>query len=151
MWIYFWFLLFSLTVSVFAQWIDYPDNGLATITHYTLPSGYVASCGCTPSSTDYPTAALSQMAYGSSTSYGIYSSLFPRVLCSVSVTGPGCGRCFNLTLLNPVVANPPFVPSEIKYIVVKITDLCPLSKNGWCSGTTTKANPYVRHHHEFLS
>lgn len=125
MWIYFWFLLFFLTtVSVLAQWIDYPDDGLATMTHYTLPSGYIASCGCTPSSTDYPTAALSQMAYGSSTSYG-----------------PSCGRCFNLTLLNPVVANPPFTPSEVKYIVVKITDLCPLSQNGWCSGTTTKVNP----------
>lgn len=72
---YFWFLLFSPPVSVLAQWIDYPDDGLATMTHYTLPSGYVASCGCTPSSTDYPTAALSQMAYGSSTSYGNYLSL----------------------------------------------------------------------------
>lgn len=76
MWISFWFLLFFLTVSVLAQWIHYPDDGLATMTHYTLPSGYVAACGCTPSSTDYPTAALSQMAYGSSKSYGIYSLLF---------------------------------------------------------------------------
>jgi hypothetical protein len=124
MWIYFSFLLISLTASVLAQWIDYPDDGLATMTHYSLPTGYIASCGCTPSSTDYPTAALSQMAYGSSMSYG-----------------PSCGRCFNLTLVNPVVANPPFAPSEVKYIVVKIIDLCPLSQDGWCSATTTKTNP----------
>ncbi|KDR75181.1 hypothetical protein GALMADRAFT_249136 [Galerina marginata CBS 339.88] len=115
--------LFCLLTLAPAQWIDYPDNGLATMTHYDLPSGYIASCGCTSSSTDYPTAALSQMAYGSSTSYG-----------------PGCGRCFNLTLLNPVIATPPFFPSVVKYIVVKITDLCPLSQTGWCSGTTSKPN-----------
>ncbi|PPQ89736.1 hypothetical protein CVT25_014137 [Psilocybe cyanescens] len=117
----FWF--FSQISLLSAQWIDYSDTGLATMTHYTLPSGYVASCGCTPSSTNYPTAALSQMAYGSSTNYG-----------------PGCGRCFNLTLLNPVIATPPFNPSVVKFIVVKVTDLCPLSQTGWCSGTTSKPN-----------
>ncbi len=53
-----------------AAWIDYAPDGLATLTHYTLPKDYIASCGCTPSSTHYPTAALSQMAYGSSNSYG---------------------------------------------------------------------------------
>ncbi|PPQ68422.1 hypothetical protein CVT24_004843 [Panaeolus cyanescens] len=106
-----------------AQWIDYPDTGLATLTHYTLPSGYVASCGCTGTSTNYPTAALSQMAYGSSTNYG-----------------PACGRCFNLTLLNPIVATPPFNPPNNPSVVVKITDLCPLSDTGWCSGTATKTN-----------
>jgi hypothetical protein len=52
------------------SWIDYPSSGLATLTHYTLPTDYIASCGCTPASTHYPTAALSQMAFGSSTAYG---------------------------------------------------------------------------------
>jgi len=28
----------------------------------------------------------------------------------------------------------------VKHIVVKVTDLCPLSKTGYCSGTTTKPN-----------
>ena len=64
-----------LAPAILAQWIDYPDDGHATLTHYTLPSGYVASCGCTGSSTNYPTAALSQMAYGSSTSYGARHSI----------------------------------------------------------------------------
>ncbi|KAJ2917786.1 hypothetical protein MD484_g2629, partial [Candolleomyces efflorescens] len=105
------------------SWIQYPPTGLATLTHYTLPQGYVASCGCTPGSTKYPTAALSQMAYGSSANYG-----------------PGCGRCFNLTLVNPVVSTPPFQPKETKHIVVKITDLCPLSQTGWCSGTPDRTN-----------
>ncbi|KAF8904447.1 RlpA-like double-psi beta-barrel-protein domain-containing protein-containing protein [Gymnopilus junonius] len=117
------FFLLCLLSSVLSQWIDYPNDGLATMTHYTLPSGYIAACGCTSASTDYPTVALSQMAYGSSTSYG-----------------PACGRCFNLTLLNPVIATPPFFPSVVKSIVVKVTDLCPLSQTGWCSGTTSKPN-----------
>jgi len=93
------------------------------MTHYTMPPGYIASCGCTGASTDYPTAALSQMAYGSSVDYG-----------------PACGRCFNLTLLDPVIATPPFHPSVVKSVVVKITDLCPLSTTGWCSGTKNKPN-----------
>ncbi|EAU91056.1 hypothetical protein CC1G_03224 [Coprinopsis cinerea okayama7 len=119
--------LASLFVCLFgntlAQWIDYPPDGLATLTHYTLPRGYVASCGCTPETTHYPTAALSQMAYGSSANYG-----------------PACGKCFKLTLLNPIVATPPFYPEETKSIVVKIVDLCPLSESGWCSGTTKRTN-----------
>ncbi|PPR05820.1 hypothetical protein CVT26_010100 [Gymnopilus dilepis] len=126
--------------SVLSQWIDYPDDGLATLTHYTLPSGYIASCGCTSASTNYPTAALSQMAYGSSTSYGTFQSVNIAVRLSYDTSGPACGRCFNLTLLNPVIATPPFHPSVTKSIVVKVTDLCPLSETGWCSGTTSKPN-----------
>ncbi|TFK73895.1 hypothetical protein BDN72DRAFT_834220 [Pluteus cervinus] len=116
-------LVICFPLSTFAQWIDYPPDGLATLTHYTIPQDFVASCGCTPASTHYPTAALSQMAYGSSTSYG-----------------PACGRCFNLTLMNPIVANPPFTPPVTKSIVIKIIDLCPLSQDGWCSGTKSKTN-----------
>ncbi|KAF8813826.1 hypothetical protein BYT27DRAFT_7084115 [Phlegmacium glaucopus] len=118
-----WWPILLLGTQAIAQWINYPDNGIATLTHYDLPSDFVAACGCTPSSTHYPTAALSQMAYGSSADYG-----------------PACGKCFNLTLLNPVIATPPFFPSVVKHIVIKITDLCPLSKAGYCSGTTTKRN-----------
>ncbi|KAK0212821.1 RlpA-like double-psi beta-barrel-protein domain-containing protein-containing protein [Desarmillaria ectypa] len=118
-------LLFSILLET-AAWINYAADGTATMTHYELPENYVASCGCTPSSTHYPTAALSQMAYGSSTAYG-----------------PGCGKCFNLTLLNSWTSTPPFYPSVTKHIVVKVTDLCPLSGNGWCSATESKPNPSV--------
>ncbi|KAH0588960.1 hypothetical protein H2248_004741 [Termitomyces sp. 'cryptogamus'] len=117
-------LLVSFTgLAAASAWIEYPSDGFATLTHYEIPLGFVASCGCVPDSTHYPTAALSQMAYGSSTAFG-----------------PACGKCFNLTLLNTVTADPTFYPNVTKSIVVKITDLCPLSVDGWCSGTTTKTN-----------
>ncbi|KAF8740781.1 hypothetical protein AX14_007159 [Amanita brunnescens Koide BX004] len=63
------------------------------------------------------------MAYGSSADYG-----------------PACGKCFQLTLLNPVIANPPFKPNVTKSIVVKITDLCPFSKAGLCGATAQTPN-----------
>ena len=66
------------------------------------------------------------MAYGSSQNYG-----------------PGCGRCFKLTLLNSYTASPPFFPDTHPSVVVKVTDLGPLSQNGWCSATENKTNPYV--------
>ncbi|TFK44366.1 RlpA-like double-psi beta-barrel-protein domain-containing protein-containing protein [Crucibulum laeve] len=115
-------ILSLLTFQAYA-WIDYPSDGLATMTHYGLPKDFVAACGCTPTSTHYPTAALSQMAYGSARAYG-----------------PACGKCFNLTLVNPVTATPPFFPPVTTFIVVKVTDLCPLSGNGWCSATEDKPN-----------
>ncbi|KAF9793165.1 RlpA-like double-psi beta-barrel-protein domain-containing protein-containing protein [Thelephora terrestris] len=105
-------------------WINYPPDGTATMTHYDLPKDYIAACGCTGKSTHYPTAALNQMAYGSSQNYG-----------------PGCGKCFKLTLLNSYTASPPFFPSTHPSIVIKVTDLCPLSENGWCSATENKTNP----------
>ncbi|KAJ3989906.1 RlpA-like double-psi beta-barrel-protein domain-containing protein-containing protein [Lentinula detonsa] len=106
-----------------SEWIEYSNNGFATLTHYSLPLNYIASCGCTAESTHYPTAALSQMAFGSSTAYG-----------------PACGRCFNLTLLNTFLSVPPFYPPVQKSIVVKVTDLCPLSTTGWCNATTNGPN-----------
>lgn len=105
------------------EWIDYPDDGTATLTHYTLPDGYIASCGCTGESTQYPTAAMSQYAYGSSTAYG-----------------PACGRCFEITLLNTYTGTPPFFPNVTKSVVVKVTDLCPAGGAGWCSATPDKPN-----------
>ena len=61
-----------LGVQAIAQWINYPDSGPASMTHYTLPLDFVAACGCTAKSTHYPTAALSQMAYGSSDNFGAH-------------------------------------------------------------------------------
>jgi hypothetical protein len=118
--------LYFHAYSVYA-WIEYADTGTATMTHYEIGKDTVAACGCVGGSSDsYPTAAMSQMAYGSSRAYG-----------------PACGRCFNLTLLNTWTPNPPFYPDQSKYVVVKITDLCPLSESGWCSGTEEKTNPFV--------
>ncbi|KAJ7076333.1 RlpA-like double-psi beta-barrel-protein domain-containing protein-containing protein [Mycena belliarum] len=117
-------LCFAFQVLADSPWIDYPADGTATMTHYTIPDGFVAACGCNGDSTKYPTAAMSQMAYGSSNAFG-----------------PACGKCFNLTLLNSYTGSPPFLPSVVKSIVIKVTDLCPLSEAGWCSGTKTKKNP----------
>jgi len=100
---------------------QYPSTGFATMTHYDLPTNFVASCGCTADSTHYPTAALSQLAYGSTTAYG-----------------PGCGRCFKLTLLNTFLSDPPFFPSTNPSITIKVTDLCPGST--WCGATVGKPN-----------
>jgi hypothetical protein len=94
--------------------------------YFCTTQGYIAACGCTGESTHYPTAALSQMAFGSSRNYG-----------------PGCGRCFKLTLLNSYTATPPFFPDTHPSVVIKVTDLCPLSQDGWCSATENKTNPYV--------
>jgi hypothetical protein len=117
------FIFSPLLVCAATQWIQYPNSGVATMTHYTLPEDYIASCGCTARSTHYPTAALNQMAFGSSTGYG-----------------PACGRCFKLTLLNTFLSDPPFYPTATKSVVVKVTDLCPLSKTGWCNGTVSGPN-----------
>ncbi|KAJ7703030.1 RlpA-like double-psi beta-barrel-protein domain-containing protein-containing protein [Mycena rosella] len=125
-------LFLSLLLCCFAfqaqadtgAWIDYPADGTATMTHYTIPDGFIAACGCNGDSTKYPTAAMSQMAYGSSDAFG-----------------PACGKCFNVTLLNTYTGDPPFFPTVVKSLVIKVTDLCPLSEAGWCSGTQTKKNP----------
>ncbi|OBZ67018.1 hypothetical protein A0H81_12803, partial [Grifola frondosa] len=117
-------LKFSTTsATATTDWIQYPADGTATMTHYTLPDNYIAACGCTAASTHFPTAAMSQMAYGSSTAYG-----------------PGCGRCFKLTLLDTYTSDPPFFPNVTNSIVIKVTDLCPAGGNGWCSATATKPN-----------
>ncbi|KIJ49451.1 hypothetical protein M422DRAFT_161199 [Sphaerobolus stellatus SS14] len=117
--------VYALVLPLIVHGIDntfqYPPTGFATMTHYTLPTNFIASCGCTAASTHYPTAALSQLAYGSTTSYG-----------------PGCGRCFKLSLLNTFLSDPPFFPSTTNSITVKITDLCPGST--WCGATPGKPN-----------
>jgi len=117
-------ILSFLPVTWATEWIQYPPDGYATMTHYYIPQGFVAACGCTGDSTDYPTAALNQMAYGSSMSY----------------IGPACGWCFNLTLLDAFTANPRYYPNVTNSVVVKVTDLCPLSGSGWCNATTSGPN-----------
>ncbi|KIJ19059.1 hypothetical protein PAXINDRAFT_70510 [Paxillus involutus ATCC 200175] len=119
----FYIILSFLHATRATEWIQYSPDGYATMTHYTIPQGFIAACGCTGDSTDYPTAAMNQMAYGSSTSYG-----------------PSCGRCFNLTLLNAFLSNPPYYPDVTNSIVVKVTDLCPLSVSGWCNATSSAPN-----------
>ncbi|GJN89124.1 hypothetical protein Rhopal_002098-T1 [Rhodotorula paludigena] len=90
------------------------------------------SCGCSTNSTYFPTAALSQAAYG-----------------SALASGPACGQCFNLTLTETLLADPPWVLNEEQRrnasIVVKITDKCPAPRgekpgNGWCGATGSQAN-----------
>jgi len=115
-----WTVLALTLPRTYGSW-QYPDDGWATMTHYTLPENYIASCGCTAESTHYPTAALSQLAYGSTQAYG-----------------PSCGRCMNLTLINSVYSTPPFYPSPTKSIVVKITDMCPSA--GICGATVGHPN-----------
>ncbi|KAH7108089.1 RlpA-like double-psi beta-barrel-protein domain-containing protein-containing protein [Auriculariales sp. MPI-PUGE-AT-0066] len=100
----------------------YPSTGYATMTHYDLPLDYVASCGCAPASTHYPTAALSQLAYGSAQAFG-----------------PGCGKCFKLTLVNTFLSTPPYYPPQEKSLVVKVTDLCPIWSD-WCTATQDEPN-----------
>ena len=108
-----------------SPWITYPNDGFATMTHYTIPADFVAGCGCNGASTHFPTAAMSQMAFGSSSAYG-----------------PACGRCFNLTLLNTFKSTPPFFPNVTKSVVVKVTDKCPLG-SVWCSMQQGEPNECV--------
>lgn len=124
--------------------IPIPASGSASLTHYDLPlGGYVAACGCGGNSSYYPTAALSQAAYGSSSS-----------------SGPGCGQCFNLTLQAAFQATPPFNftgdESEAPSIVVKITDECPAPvlydpDKTWCGATEEQKNQAGQYFHFDLS
>lgn len=104
-----------------------PISGRATLTHYDLPLNYIASCGCVPASTHYPTAAINSMAYGSNNSYG-----------------PTCGVCFRLELESTPRSPPPPDGNGVNFntssqniapsVVVKITDDCPLGGD-WCTQT----------------
>ncbi|ORY92589.1 RlpA-like double-psi beta-barrel-protein domain-containing protein-containing protein [Leucosporidium creatinivorum] len=100
-----------------------PNEGTASLTHYDLPPTAIAACGCSNTSSEYPTAALNQAAYGSTVS-----------------SGPACGLCFNLSIVSAWQTTPPFVLPEDNQtsIVVKITDKCPSDQ--WCNATETKPN-----------
>ncbi|KAH8828577.1 RlpA-like double-psi beta-barrel-protein domain-containing protein-containing protein [Flagelloscypha sp. PMI_526] len=118
----------STQFELCSAWLSIPNSGMATMTHYDLPLDYITACGCTTKSTHYPTAALSQMAFGSSNAYG-----------------PGCGRCFRLGLVDTWVSDPPYILTDSqrkeKQLVVKVTDLCPMNGNGWCSANASSTNP----------
>ncbi|KAG8688561.1 hypothetical protein FRC08_011370 [Ceratobasidium sp. 394] len=116
-------LLLLVAASVVHAW-TYANDGIATMTHYTMDLGTIASCGCTGGSTYYPTVALSSLAFGSDGTVGF---------------GPSCGRCFNLTLLNTFLSDPPFYPDPTKSIVVKVTDQCPAISQ-WCNATESIPN-----------
>jgi len=151
MWIYFSFLLISLTASVPAQWIDYPDDGLATMTHYTLPSGYIASCGCTPSSTYYPTAALSQMAYGSSTSYGMCSLFFTAALCSVSTPRSKLWKMLQLDFGQPSCCKPSFCAFRSQVHCCQSHRSLSIVTRWLVFCNNNKGQPVCLFHYEFLS
>jgi len=118
------FVLLLIPNALSQQW-QMPSAGLASLTHYALPTGYVGSCGCVgDSSGNYPTAALNQLAFG-----------------SADVYGPGCGQCFNLTLLDSWTSTPPFYPLTHPSVVIKVTDLCPGS-SPHCQATASQPNEY---------
>ncbi|SPO30081.1 uncharacterized protein UTRI_05920 [Ustilago trichophora] len=117
--------------------VDFASQGYASLTHYDLPSNYIASCGCVGRSTFYPTAALNRYAYGSNTSFG-----------------PACGSCFEVRLVSTPLARPPPRPgttdpwgdgifyntSQVSSgstpsLVVKVIDLCPGAGGPWCNAT----------------
>ncbi|KAK0550772.1 hypothetical protein OC846_003539 [Tilletia horrida] len=119
------------------------------MTHYDLPSRYVAACGCVQSAPTMPSAALNVLAFGSETSFG-----------------PSCGLCAKLTLIstplaaisedsadgssslagdpNPGDAGIAFSQEEqddgtAPSIVVKIVDSCPRGPP-WCNATVDGPN-----------
>lgn len=65
-------LLFSWSLSATASTnlstLAIPSEGTASLTHYDLPPTAIAACGCSNTSSEYPTAALNQAAYGSTIS-----------------------------------------------------------------------------------
>ncbi|KAF9531724.1 glycoside hydrolase family 45 protein [Crepidotus variabilis] len=95
-------------------------SGSASFTQYT-------GCGspaCGKSASGY-TAAINQLAFGSSPGAG---------------AGDACGRCFAIT-----GTGDPYSPNYTgpfgKSIVVKVTDLCPVSGNQeWCGQSKSSAN-----------
>ena len=138
MWTLAYFSLFLLCLGGTATAaVDFAAQGYASLTHYDLPSNYVASCGCVGRSTFYPTAALNRYAYGSNTSFG-----------------PACGTCFEIRLVSTPLARPTPRPGTndpwgdgIYYnasqvssgatpnLVVKVIDLCPGAGGPWCNAT----------------
>ncbi|TFK74951.1 endoglucanase V-like protein [Pluteus cervinus] len=94
-------------------------SGTATFTTYS-------GCGspaCGKKATGY-TAAINQLAFGSAPGAG---------------AGDACGRCFALTGTGDPYS--PQYTGPFHSIVVKVTDLCPLSGNQeWCGQSTKSPN-----------
>ncbi|KAG0142297.1 hypothetical protein CROQUDRAFT_50492 [Cronartium quercuum f. sp. fusiforme G11] len=111
-----------------------PATGLASLTHYDLPLNFLASCGCSTVSTNYPTAAISALAYSGTSSQTLGA-------------GPACGRCFKITLISAHTATPPFILADrpdkpTPSVVVKIVDKCPSPT--YCAATETTKNSLSR-------
>jgi len=124
------FFLLSAITGAFAGSVEkratggYIQNasGSASFTHYTGCGA--PACGKTASGF---TAAVSQLAFGSSPGLG---------------AGDACGRCFSIT-----GKADPYSPSytgPFKTIIVKVTDMCPVSSNEEFCGQTT-SNPTNQH------
>ncbi|KDN38694.1 hypothetical protein K437DRAFT_259301 [Tilletiaria anomala UBC 951] len=109
------------------------------MTHYELPKGWVASCGCVGRVTYHPVAALNRLAYGSNTSFG-----------------PACGTCVKLVLKSTPLTPLPGPDGtggngiafdeqqqddgEAPSVVVKIADLCPGLGGPHCNATVKGPN-----------
>ncbi|GAA5911429.1 uncharacterized protein JCM6883_005755 [Sporobolomyces salmoneus] len=136
-----WVPLLALVDGKNISTISIPRSGSASLTHTILPLDVITSCGCSKTASYFPTAALSQAAYGSSLA-----------------SGPACGMCFNLTLKETFGAIPTWVLSEDQRVsvVVKIVDKCPAVKGqapnkGWCGATDKKSNKANQFFHFDLS
>ncbi|GAA5836193.1 hypothetical protein JCM3766R1_001991 [Sporobolomyces carnicolor] len=121
--------------------IPIPASGSASLTHTILPLDVITSCGCAKAASYYPTAALSQSAYGSSVA-----------------SGPACGMCFKLTLKETYGAVPTWTLTADQQVsvVVKVVDKCPAVKGqspskGWCGATADKPNKADQFFHFDLS
>ncbi|KAJ2964136.1 hypothetical protein NQZ79_g996 [Umbelopsis isabellina] len=122
-----------------------PSSGTATITHYLLGDN-VGACDCAIGANKYPVAAINQNAFG----------------VVNGTAGPGCGRCFQITLTSAISSQNYTIsdPSKQPNVVVKVVDNCPaldpnLGKSRfihftpgqlfiieWCAQTDTQPNPH---------
>ena len=96
-----------------------PGKQLRVVLPQSTHADFWATAACGESVTGY-SAAMSQLAFGSEPGLG---------------AGDACGRCFKVT-----ANKDPYSPSytgPFNSIVVKATNLCPVSGNGqWCGQTT---------------
>ncbi|KAK0444210.1 endoglucanase V-like protein [Desarmillaria tabescens] len=106
-------ILLALGSSALAGYVQ-NASGTASFTHYSGCS----SPACGKTATGY-TAAMNQLAFGASSGLG---------------AGDACGRCFAITgSADPYSTS---YTGPFYSIVVKVTDLCPVSGNEvWCGQT----------------
>ncbi|RUS13054.1 RlpA-like double-psi beta-barrel-protein domain-containing protein-containing protein [Endogone sp. FLAS-F59071] len=105
-----------------------PQSGMATVTHYLLGDA-VGACDCATGANNHPVAAINQNSFG-----------------PANAAGPGCGRCFHLTIY-AAISQPTYnIPASIPFpeVTLKIVDLCPAKPPNmeWCAQTDTKPNPH---------
>jgi len=123
-------VLMSLNVSVLSLFVDKLASGgfvqnASGSASFTMYSGCGSpACGKTASGF---TAAMSQLAFGSSPGLG---------------AGDACGRCFSVTANKDPYSSS--FTGPFHSVVVKVTDLCPVSGNQeWCG--QTQSNPTNQH------